>query len=63
MKIFALSALVLVSGGCAHVDTHRFCTAVANKQYSEYRLTTQDDPPLRPSLINDLIANCIDDLR
>jgi hypothetical protein len=62
MKVILITTLLLVSG-CAHVDTRRFCAAVANKQYNDYRETTLDDPPLRPSVISDLISKCIDELR
>jgi hypothetical protein len=62
MRLVLIFAVGLI-GGCTHTDNRRFCTAVATKQYADYREYTEDDPPLRPSVINELIANCLNDLR
>jgi hypothetical protein len=62
MRLALIFAVALI-GGCTHTDNRHFCTAVATKQYADYREYTEDDPPLRPSEIDELIANCLNDLK
>jgi hypothetical protein len=61
MRLVLIFAVALI-GGCNHTDNRRFCTAVATKQYADYRKYTDDDPPLRPSVIKEQRANCLNDL-
>jgi hypothetical protein len=59
---FLLIFVVAIVGGCTPVDNRPLCTTLAAEQYAEYRRFTHDDPPLSPSAINDLTADCLVDL-